>query len=222
MAKEKWVQRTSVEYAQGLNDLLPLGAAWPRDPGSVLQMVVSGLAQVWGDQTEVKAATLLKVESDPRSTNLLLPDWERAFGLPDDCLNNSPTDPVARRTNLVNKMTFLGAQDRQFFITQAALYGQTVSIREYSPYQCGISGVGDTTNIEPDGLGSFRWGLANETIRFYWTVGVTALTASWNGADPFCVMNRWKPAHTIVVFDYSALQELRTVRPWNSGYIALL
>lgn len=221
MPNDKWVQRTVVEYAQGWNDLLPTGAAWPRDPGSVLQLVVSGLAQIWGDQIEAKAATLLKVESDPRSTNLLLPEWESAFGLPDTCLANNPTDPVARRANLVNKMTFLGAQSRSFFISQAALYGQTISIQEYSPYQCGISGVGDTRNIDPDGLNSYRWGLGNETIRFYWTVGVTALTASWNGADLFCVMNRWKPAQTIVVFDYSALQELRVSRSWNSGYIAL-
>ncbi|MGY3278116.1 putative phage tail protein [Bradyrhizobium sp. S3.7.6] len=218
---EKWVQRTSVEYAEGWNDLLPTGPAWPREPGSVLQSVISGLAQIWGDQTEAKAALLLSVESDPRSTNLLLPDFERAWGLPDNCLPNNPSDAATRRVNLVDKMTFIGAQSRQFFIDRATKYGQTVNVREYSPYQCGISGVGDTTNIDPDGLGSFRWGLGDVTIRFYWTVTVTGLTASWNGSDLYCLMNRWKPAQTVVVFDYSALAELRGSRPWNSGYLAL-
>jgi uncharacterized protein YmfQ (DUF2313 family) len=219
---EQWVQRTSVEYAEGFNNLLPTGPAWPRDPDAVLQLVVAGLTQIWGDTVETSGATLLVTESDPRMANLLLPDWERAWGLPDTCLPVAPTDLPTRRINLVNKMTFLGSQDRQFFIDRAADVGQTVSIREYSPYQCGISGVGDTRNIDPDGLNSYRWGLGNETIRFYWTITITGLTASWNGSDLNCLMNRWKPAHTVVVFDYSALQELNATRPWNSGYYALL
>jgi uncharacterized protein YmfQ (DUF2313 family) len=221
MANEKWVQRTSVEYAQGWNGLLPTGAAWPRDPDSDLQLVVAGLSQIWGDQTEASAALLLVTESDPRSTNILLQDWEQAWGLPDNCLPFAPSDIATRQKNLVNKITFLGQQSRQFFINQASGYGQTATIREYSPYQCGISGCGDTTNIEPDGLGSYRWGLGPPEMRFVWTVTPTALTASWNGADLFCIMNRWKPAHTAVVFDYSALQETWFSRPWNSGYVAL-
>jgi uncharacterized protein YmfQ (DUF2313 family) len=221
MADEKWVQRTSVEYAQGWNNLLPTGPAWPRDPDSALQSVIAGLAQIWGDQIEAQAALLLVTESDPRATNVLLPDWERAWGLPDTCLPFASSDTTTRQKNLVSKMTFIGAQSRSFFINQAASFGQTVTIREYSPYQCGISGCGDTTNIEPDNLGSYRWGLGPTEMRFVWTVTPTALTASWNGTDLFCIMNRWKPAHTAVVFDYSALQETRFSRPWNSGYVAL-
>lgn len=216
----KWVQRTSVEYAQGWNNLLPTGPAWPRDPTAVLQLVINGFSLIWGDTVETQAATLLVTESDPRTTNILLPDWERAFGLPDNCLPVT-TDVAQRQLNLVGKMTFIGRQDRQFFIDQCAAHGQTASIREYSPYQCGISGVGDTTNIDPDGLGSYRWGLGPPENRFYWTFTVTALTASWVGNDFFCLANRWKPAHTQVVFDYSALSEANFSRPWNSGLVPL-
>lgn len=216
----KWTQRTTVDYVRGWNDLLPQGAAWPREPETVLQSVITGLSIIWDTQVETLAALLLRTESDPRSTNVLLPDWERAYGLPDRCFPGSPT-LAQRQSNLVGRITFLGAQSRAFFIAEAALLGQTVGIQEYSPYQCGISGVGDTTNIDPDGLGSYRWGLGQETIRFYWTARVSALTGSWAGGDSFCIFNRWKPAHTIVTIDYAPLQELRASRPWNSGYYAL-
>lgn len=218
---DHWAQRTTVEYVQGWNELLPMGAAWPREPDTVLQMVVKGLAQVWGEDFEASAALLLVTESYPRATTILLPEWERAFGLPDVCLPTLPTNIAVRQQNLVDKMTFLGAQSRQFFAEQALLYGQNVNIREYSPYQCGISGVGDTTNIDPDGLGSYRWGLMQPEMRFAWTVIVTSLTVAWNGTDLFCIMNRWKPAHTSVVIDYSALQDLVLSRPWNTGYYSI-
>lgn len=219
---DRWEKRTAADYVDGWNDLLPTGPAWPREPDTDLQTVVAGQAQIWGDEVESLAALLLTTESDPRLTNILLPEWERAFGLPDDCLPFSPTDLPTRRQNLVAKMTFLGAQSRAFFADQAADYGQIASIREYSPYQCGISGCGDTRNIEPDGLNSYRWGLGPAEMRFVWTMAVTGLTGAWAGTDLFCVMNRWKPAHTQVITDYSALQELRASRPWNSGYYGAL
>lgn len=221
MAKQVWAKRTAADYVDGWNDLLPTGDAWPREPDTVLQKTITGLAQIWDTQVETNAALLLQTESNPQTANILLPDWERAFGLPDLCFPGSPTT-VQRQANLVGRMTFLGAQSRDFFINEAAALGQTVVVQEYSPYQCGISGVGDTRNIDPDGLNSYRWGLGDETIRFYWTAHVTALTASWAGGDCFCIFNRWKPAHTEVVLDYSALQEMRASRPWNSGYLALL
>src|SRR5882672_10397830 len=143
---EKWHQRTAVDYVDGWNDLLPTGPAWPRDPGSVLQLVVNGMSTIWGTEVEALAGLFLKTESDPRSTSILLPEWERAWGLPDTCIPSSPTDVPTREVNLVAKMTFLGSQSRQFFIQQAAKVGQTLNIQEFSPYQCGISGVGDTTN----------------------------------------------------------------------------
>jgi uncharacterized protein YmfQ (DUF2313 family) len=221
-----WTQLSTVDYQQALNNLLPTGDAWPREFNSsiALQEVIAGLVTIYGDPTtsvEQLAALLLQTESDPRKANVLLPDWETAFGLPDICLPRSSGLTIAQRQqSLVNKITFLGAQSRAFFIAQAALNGQTVSLTEYAPYQCGISGVGNTTNLTDDG--TYRWGLGREEIRFVWVVAPTALTASFNGADLFCFMNRWKPAHTEVTFDYSALAEFRFSRPWNSGLLATL
>src|SRR5258708_4932373 len=93
---EKWVQRTTVEYTQGWNNLLPTGPAWPRESTTALQKVVTGLSGIWGNPVDANAALLLQTESDPRSTNMLLPDWERAWGLPDLCIP-IPTTNVALR-----------------------------------------------------------------------------------------------------------------------------
>lgn len=223
MTRDKWVQRTADEYAAGFNNLLPTGPAWPRQPGTALQGVVLGLSGIWGNPVEVLAALLLKTESDPRTANVLLPDWERAFGLPDLCIPIPSTDIATREKNLVAKMIFLGSQDRAFFIAQAAaIAGQTITIREYAPYMTGVSRTGDTNNLNTDNDGKMRWQLGPPENRFYWTVKVTGLLSNWAGADSQCLLQRWKPAHTKVIFDYSLLQDLRLTRPWNSGYVAVL
>ena len=65
--------------------LLPIGPAWPREYDSTLMALIGGLSQIWGD-VDGRAADLLETESDPRTTVELLPDWERAWGLPDPCV----------------------------------------------------------------------------------------------------------------------------------------
>lgn len=147
---EKWVQRSAADYARGWNSLLPTGPAWPRESTTVLQKVITGLSGIWGNPVESNAALLLNVESDPRSTNSMLPEWERAWGLPDLCVPIPPTNVALREANLVAKLIFLGSQDRNFFIAQAAAFGQTVTIREYAPYMCGVSKTGDTSNYNTD------------------------------------------------------------------------
>lgn len=219
---DKWVQRSAADYRGAFNQLLPQGVAWPRHSSSTLQKVVIGLSGVWGEPVETLAALLLQTESDPRKANVLLPEWEAAFGLPDRCMPIPSEDMDIRRANLVAKMTFLGEQSRQFFIDQAAAVGQTISIREYAPYMTGVSRCGDTHDLNTDNDGKMRWQLGPPENRFYWTVTVTALLPNWAGADIFCLVNRWKPAHTEVIFSFAPLNHLIGARPWNSGYTALL
>lgn len=242
--KERWVQRTSDEYAEGFNNLLPQGVAWPREPDAVLQKVVQGLARVWGDDVEGISALLLTIESDPRITANLLPEWERAFGLPDLCVAE-PLTIDARRTALVQRMTLLGAQSREFMIAIAATIGYAITITEYRPFMVGIDRVGDNRTIG-DGTGTqvdqfgrpildalglpltlgeyseYPYVLGPPENRFYWTVHVGRARLSWFrvtsgevGVDPHlriglatdleCLLRRYKPAHTEIIFDYSGL-----------------
>jgi uncharacterized protein YmfQ (DUF2313 family) len=250
---DKHVTRTGEDYAVALEGLLPQGQAWPRHEESALMRVVKGLTRIWGD-FEVMASLLLERESDPRLTlppqgpqSGLLPDWERNWGLPDPCYEEPQTVPE-RQAALVQRMTIIGAQSREFFIGIAAELGYTITITEYRPFFIAMDGCGDCrvygAGVTPDAPMRNQWGqlimdangdapiksgeisewpnygigpLAN---RYYWTVHVHDAKLTWFrvtagqvGVDPHlrigtaddleCLLNRWKPAHTEIIFDYS-------------------
>jgi hypothetical protein len=67
-----------------------------------------------------------------------------------------------------------------------------------------------------------NYGLGPPGNRFYWTVHVTGAALTWfrvtkgqTGVDPHlrigladdleCLLDRWKPGHTTIIFDYSNL-----------------
>jgi uncharacterized protein YmfQ (DUF2313 family) len=240
------VTRTGDDYADAMQSLLPQGQAWPRDWGGTLMKVVRGLCGIWGD-FELSASLLLEQESDPRRTIQMLPDWERNWGLPDPCYS-APQSIAERQLALVMRMTMLGAQSREFFISVAAMIGYTITISEYRTWVVGIDGCGDCRtigNLPPDPMRD-QWqrelldprgthldqgemsawpnyGLGPPENRFYWTVHVDTAKLTWfrvtsgqTGVDPHlrigiaddleCLLNRWKPGHTQIIFDYSGLQ----------------
>jgi uncharacterized protein YmfQ (DUF2313 family) len=235
---DRHVRRSGQDYAQQFLALLPDGQAWPRNPVSTLVQTCEGLNDYWGF-VDGRAADLLEIESDPRLTTELLPDWERNWGLPDPCVT-APQSMAARRTALVLKMTMLGGQSREFYIAVAAALGYTITISEYLPYICGISQCGDTRSaaVNPDSPNEYMWQLGPPEIRFYWTVHVTGLGLYYfhtgrgecgvdrllsigTAQDLECVIDRWKPAHTDVVFDYSSVGGADFSQTFNSGYIAI-
>lgn len=245
---DRHVTRTGDDYAEALSLLLPQGQAWPRDGESTLMKVVRGLSQIWG-LIETRASLLLEIESDPRSTVELLPDWERNWGLPDPCYQE-PLTIGDRQIALVQRMTIEGAQSRQFFIDVAAQIGYTITIHEYRPFMVGVDRCGDN-RVYGDGSVPFysdtfvlgeipicnpvgepvgndelsewpNYGLGPIENRYYWTVHVMNARLTWFrvtkgqvGVDPHlriglatdleCLLNRWKPAHTHIIFDYSGL-----------------
>jgi uncharacterized protein YmfQ (DUF2313 family) len=223
---DRHVRRTGDDYAQAFLSLLPQGQAWPRHPESTLVKACTGLNEYWGF-VDGRAADLLEQESDPRLAVELFPDWQRNWGLPDPCFFGEQSSIAASRAILMLKMTLLGGQSRDFFIEMAAALGYTIHITEYSPYITGISMVGDTTQqeIAAGGDGThMRWQLGGPEMRFYWTVHVDTARLIWFrvggnggevGVDPHliigiaqdleCLLNRWKPAQTLIVFDYSGL-----------------
>lgn len=220
MASDRHIRRSGDDYAEALTKLLPTGQAWPRDSKSVIMRVVRGLAQVFGF-VDGRAADLLERESDPRTTLEMLEDWERNWGLPDPCFTGIPQTIADRRRVLVFKMTLLGAQSRAFFIQVCAWLGYTAHIREWAPFMFGVSEFGDTrTTRLTDDPTHYRWEIGAPEMRFYWTVKVDQMRLTWfrfgesqAGVDHWleigigieidCLLNRWKPAHTQIVFDYS-------------------
>jgi uncharacterized protein YmfQ (DUF2313 family) len=234
---DQHVRRSGADYAQAFLNLLPTGQAWSRDPSSVQVQTWFGLSDYWGT-VDSRAADLLERESDPRQTIELLPEWERAWGLPDSCISNPPTALFERRQNLLTKMTLLGAQSRQSFIDLAASLGYTITITEFSPYMTGVSRCGDTRGLDPADLQHYYWTLGPPENRFYWTIhvstlkythfhcnssqcGVDRLLAFELATDLECIFNRRKPAHTLIIYDYAPNQSLDFSQPFNSQYLPL-
>ena len=229
MADDKHVRRSGEDYGTAFLTLLPQGQAWPKHPGTTLDLACRGLAEYWG-YVDGRAADLLEIESDPRKTrdytlpdgspDGLLDDWERNWQLPDPCEVYPPETVPERQDELVYKMTLLGRQDRQFFIDLAARQGETVTIREYAPYMCGVSWVGDSrgmnpttgqvSDTDPDGDPNFRWQLGPQEMRFYWLVDLEHVLS---GVE--CIFTRYGPGHGDVVFTYrSKLDRSINLYPW--------
>jgi len=227
---DRHIRRGQPEYAHALSMLLPQGIAWPRWPETVLMKVVYGLAGIFG-WADGRAADLLERESDPRqATDVILPngmpdglldDWERNWGLPDPCYAG-PLTIGERQRHLVLRMTLLGAQSRAFFIGVGKFLGyDNITISEYRPFMVGIDRAGDNREYLPDGsLGEWPCQIGDPVMRFAWTIHVADLGLVWfrasrgqAGIDPHlritlaldleCVIRRWRPAHTEVLFDYS-------------------
>lgn len=242
---DRHIRRSGEDYKEAYLALLPQGYAWPRHAESTLVKVCKGLCEYWGF-VDSRAADLLERESDPRHTIELLPDWERAWGLPDPCYE-APQTIDERHLALMMRMTMLGAQSREFFIAAAAQIGYHITITEYRTFVVGLDRVGDARvygdgsnpmyndwgnpwmdaeGDEPVKQGELSeypyYGLGPDTNRFYWTVHVDTAKLTWFrvfsgqcGVDPHlrigladdleCLLNRWKPAHTQIIFDYSGL-----------------
>ena len=210
---DQFVRRSAADYAEGLSDLHPVGAAWPRveapapddttprGDDEALSDLTRGLAQVWGDKVDARAADLLFIETDPRQTYELLPDWERAYGLPDPC--NAEVQNIAlRREALIRKLTLLGRQDIPFFTQIATDLGYRIKIYEYRPVICGISRCGETRPTGQLSYSYFRcgvnhsgadrlcaisqtpgddwiWRVGEPGIRFVWRVSVLNTSLRW-------------------------------------------
>lgn len=190
--------------------LHPTGKVWARDPGLPLGEYLRGQASIWALSVSVKARLLLDVEAFPDTTTAMLPEWERAVGLPEDCYATAEQTIEGRRALLLRKLTTQGGQSRAYFIGLASDLGYPEArITEWTPFRCGYSGVGNP-----------RWRTGSPLQRNVWRmhVGMSDVTyfrcgRGRVGRDPQarlrraealeCLVRKWKPAHTDVIFTYT-------------------
>ncbi len=88
-------------FAQSLQQLLPTGFAWPRNPRSVLMRVLHGVAAAFDELHQFVQATARQWL--PHQTTLRLREWEEACGLPDSCLGPDQTE-TERRAALMARL----------------------------------------------------------------------------------------------------------------------
>lgn len=197
------------DYQAAAFSLLPRGWAWPRDPDSTMGRFWRAVARSLSAM-HARACVLLRIESDPSLAFEMLPNWERFTGLPDDC--TGPADTIAeRRLAVVAKLATRGGQTRAYYEALAASLGYSITITEYRPFQAGISRAGDP-----------RWQVGSPTMRHYWSVAVADPRINWfragsgrAGQDPHvsisraddleCLLNRYKPGQSSLIFDYSGV-----------------
>lgn len=188
-----------------LQGLLPRGPAWNREDASYLTRFLQAIADEFS-RVDGRAKTLIE-ELDPRSTTELLSDFERLLGLPDECTATIEiTSQQQRRNEIVQRsITAIGGISRQYFIELAASLGYTVTIYEYRQFRAGLSHAGDPVSNgdwvhvwrvdAPEGVGQFfsaGRSVAGEPLAVY-SDGVLE-----------CVINKRKPAETIVLFAYGS------------------
>lgn len=111
-----------------LQALLPPGLAWPREADATLTKLLRALAYEFC-RVKDRGQDLLS-EIDPRTTLELLEDWERVFGLPDEC--STPTTIAGRRTALHGKMLGFGDPSEAYFVALALSLGYTITITTYT------------------------------------------------------------------------------------------
>jgi uncharacterized protein YmfQ (DUF2313 family) len=189
---------TATEYRAQLQALLPPGLAWPRDDSAPLPRLLHAWAEELA-RLDARAKTLVD-EADPRTTTELLTDWERVAGLPDAC--TGPLETLTqRRAALVARLTGLGGQSPAYFIALAAALGYAITITEFRPHLV----MSDVDAPLCDAPWRFVWQVnaATETVRHLLVDSpVDEPLAIWGNALLECVIRRFAPAHTLVLFAY--------------------
>lgn len=190
------MRASQADYLRLLMNLMPKGPAWTEN-----DVLLSGEAEELA-RLHNRVMDLLE-EYDPRTTIELFSEWEKEYGLPDPCLTIGPS-LIERRAALVSKVFNIGGQSPAFFIAVAAALGFTITITEFHPFRVDINAVGDALYAE-------EWGYAWQVNGALTTIHEFAVELSqvgdalrtWGNALLECVINRIKPAHTLVIYNYS-------------------
>lgn len=204
------MKATDKEYYQQQQGLLPVGFAWSREPGGVVNRILAGLALVWA-RLHNRALALVE-EADPMTARETLADWEENLGLPDSCTRNTATTQQERRAAVVEKYVTKGNQSVNRFYHMAEDLGYSVGIQEHRPFVCGISRCGGSGDVLNGG----------HDVRFVWTVtphgprltrfrcGVSApperLCKITRAADLECRLRKSSYAHTLPVMNYEEIR----------------
>ncbi len=192
------MRATTADYLHMLQQLLPIGAAWPREAEATLTQLLTAFADSLA-RTHNRAMDLLE-ESDPRAATEMLSDWETTTGLPDACAD-AATTMQERRAAVLAKLTSRGGQSRQFFIDLAKTLGFDGTITEFKAFTC------ETACEDP---------CCDEPWRFAWRINAPETTIHdvsceepcedpirfWGNDLLECAVSRLKPAHTHVLFGY--------------------
>lgn len=174
------------DYAAALRALFPLGRAWNREVDSRTGQVIRAIADEL-ERVDGRAGDLM-AEIDPTTTTELLDEWESELGLPGPCggvgMGNTDED---RRAAIIAQLLATGRQDEAYYLEILEGFGFTGHIVHEEPFEMGVHGMGDP-------VGGSEW-------RHVWRIVTDQIPGDDLQKSIECAINRYKPAHTVVLFD---------------------
>lgn len=192
---------TTDDYRQALQALIPTGRAWPRDPDAVQFAVLRALAASF-QRSDNDALSILN-GAFPKTAIIMLTEWEKSLGLPDDC-SIGEVDTIAKRQSaIVSKLISTGGQSKSYFIGIAKALGYNITINEYRQARAGLSVCGDGINGDD---WPFVWMVEGEETNIsYARLGLSYCgdpLRSWGNKQLECRLSALSPSHTLVKFGY--------------------
>jgi uncharacterized protein YmfQ (DUF2313 family) len=186
------------QWWQATIDLVPRGLLWTRRRASNFGKLIEAIATERQLRHQRKLI-LLDIESVPTTAFELLPDWERASGLPDPCLA-APAGLEQRWQALADVWFADHPPTPDNMIAWANQAGWNIAIREQRAFVAGISIAGDTV-----GENDSTWvvTVGGQVRHFFHAGRNVAGDPLWDFPDLGtleCVLRRANPGHLMVFF----------------------
>lgn len=143
-------------WLQSLKALLPPGRAFTREPGSVLEKLLAGVAaQLLAGQLKVEG---LIGEADPRQATTMLADWEQLLDLPDDCaaMQTQQLAPGKYDYQLEDLVTFSRASTATY-VSGGLRLTAAANVPRYEDGQLLIEAEGQNQTSRSDEIDSVLW-----------------------------------------------------------------
>lgn len=191
--------RTAASYKKLLDALLPIGKAWSKDSGSMPELLDAVSQELSRIDGQIES---LVSERDSRYTSALLTEHEADL---DITPGTSDTD-AERRIAIAAILLAMGGQDPQYFIDLAESMGYEITVDEYRPAWCGVVTCGESCG--------------DQEVIFVWRVNLQYSRdyEDPSGADLGVVLERLKPAHTMLIY---SIASPGFSRGFSSGFDAM-
>jgi hypothetical protein len=140
---------SAAAYLRQLRALLPPGKAFNYDPDSVVSKCLAAYADELA-RIDARGVQLIE-ESDPRTAEETIEQWEAMLSLPDEQVPVIPATLAERRIAVTQKYANRGGQNLDFFVRLAAACGYVVEDRLLgTPADDGNGEVDNGGGVLPD------------------------------------------------------------------------
>ncbi len=195
-------------YTYALFKLLPPGIVFSREKGSGSFTLFDTLAQSIYEL--YNSATGLIKEANPLTMTTAIPSRFTEAGLPDLC-TGTPTTSQEKRAQVVGRWSQLGGATKQYFLDVLTRYGYQVKIWEYYKtmpvFRIGQTGIG-TSGFGVEFTRCWKVHFVDTTTTYFRAGESSAgeyLNSNQNQSIS-CILDRIKPAHTLVIYNPVATQ----------------